>query len=384
MREAVNTLLPSEFIEKIYAGAFEEGEPWRSMLLDLAAALDARFTVMVLQRPSDGDSGTILCPNGVPEMETAWRERFFVDDPFLDLPLNQVVTLVDDIPSSQLMATEFYLQVMRPSGILDMLGVDLQEPDGVHARLRVVRTDTQGTFGRAEIEFLEAMRPHLRHSLRAYSKLVRLESERDLYRDLIGEMAVGTILLNRDRQVTQINAAAQRALDEADGLRIFRGHLETGIAATTGVLNRVIDAACDAPPGRPHSPQILRIEQPSGRGHLGLMVRCMPETRPSDDPTRSRVAVCIGARRPGTQAPAILLQDVFGLTQAEARVAALIAQGAALDEAALALNVSRNTIRTHLRGIYAKCGVDRQPALVTLLLETASALWPSQYAIEVE
>ncbi|MBW2243976.1 MAG: helix-turn-helix transcriptional regulator [Deltaproteobacteria bacterium] len=380
----MNTFLPSEFIEKIYTGAFEEGEPWRDMLLDLAVALDARFTVMVLQRPSDGDGGTLLCPNGIPEVEEAWRERFFVDDPFLDLPLDQVVTLVEDIPESELMATEFYLRVMRPSGILDMLGVDLQEPDGVYARLRAVRTDAQGVFGRSEIEFLEAMRPHLRHSLRAYSRLVRLESERDLYRDMVGEMAIGTILLNSERQVTQINAAARRVLDEADGLRIVRGRFETGATATTGALNRLIDAACEAAAGRPHAPQILRIERPSGGGHLGLMVRRMPETRPSDDPTRSRVAVCIGARRPGTPASAVLLQDVFGLTQAEARVAALIAQGMALPDAALALNVSRNTIRTHLRAIYAKCGVDRQAALVTLLLETASALWPSQYAVEVE
>lgn len=61
-------------------------------------------------------------------------------------------------------------------------------------------------------------------------------------------------------------------------------------------------------------------------------------------------------------------EAIFGLSEAQLKLAALIVSGVSLTAAADELGVSINTARTHLTRIYDKTGVNSQTALVRLLL----------------
>jgi DNA-binding CsgD family transcriptional regulator len=65
--------------------------------------------------------------------------------------------------------------------------------------------------------------------------------------------------------------------------------------------------------------------------------------------------------------PVELIQSLFDLTPAEAKVARGLAAGDTLEEIATANNLSRNTIRSQLRGALEKTGSRRQAELVALL-----------------
>lgn len=65
---------------------------------------------------------------------------------------------------------------------------------------------------------------------------------------------------------------------------------------------------------------------------------------------------------------------VFGLSPAQKQLAAHIAEGRSLPDIAEAMKITVNTARTHLDRIYEKVGVRTQPALVRVLLSTASPL----------
>jgi DNA-binding CsgD family transcriptional regulator len=58
---------------------------------------------------------------------------------------------------------------------------------------------------------------------------------------------------------------------------------------------------------------------------------------------------------------------LFGLTQAEARLAGLLAVGISLDDASQRLSISKHTVRTHLKAIFAKTQTHRQGELIALL-----------------
>jgi DNA-binding CsgD family transcriptional regulator len=68
------------------------------------------------------------------------------------------------------------------------------------------------------------------------------------------------------------------------------------------------------------------------------------------------------------------LADMFSLTPAEAKLAALIANGLSLDEAAAELQISRYTAKAQLRAIFSKTGVGQQSHLVHLLLKSISSI----------
>ena len=62
------------------------------------------------------------------------------------------------------------------------------------------------------------------------------------------------------------------------------------------------------------------------------------------------------------------LLQLYGLTRAESRLAAKIAEGRSLDEAAAVLNITTQTARSYLKCILRKTGTKRQVELVRLLL----------------
>jgi DNA-binding CsgD family transcriptional regulator len=68
------------------------------------------------------------------------------------------------------------------------------------------------------------------------------------------------------------------------------------------------------------------------------------------------------------QAPPVeLVQSLFDLTPAEARVARSIACGRTAEDIAEDGGVSLNTVRTHVRGVLEKTGCNRQAEVVALL-----------------
>jgi DNA-binding CsgD family transcriptional regulator len=62
-----------------------------------------------------------------------------------------------------------------------------------------------------------------------------------------------------------------------------------------------------------------------------------------------------------------LLQALFDLTPAESRVASLLVDGSSVDAITKSQGVSANTVRTQLKAVFAKTGVERQSELVSLL-----------------
>jgi DNA-binding CsgD family transcriptional regulator len=65
--------------------------------------------------------------------------------------------------------------------------------------------------------------------------------------------------------------------------------------------------------------------------------------------------------------PMSWIMDGYGLTQAEAKVALAASSGLGVPETASRLGVSPNTIKTHLRRVFAKTGTSRQTELVRLM-----------------
>jgi DNA-binding CsgD family transcriptional regulator len=69
----------------------------------------------------------------------------------------------------------------------------------------------------------------------------------------------------------------------------------------------------------------------------------------------------------GAVPTAEVIQGLFDLTPAEARVARGIGATQTIDDLAAAMNVSRETIRTQLKAVLGKTGLSRQQDLVGLL-----------------
>ena len=62
-----------------------------------------------------------------------------------------------------------------------------------------------------------------------------------------------------------------------------------------------------------------------------------------------------------------MLRDLYGLTAAQAAVTAYLFEGQSVEQTAEQLGLSVNTVRSHLKCIFTKCGVHSQTELLHLL-----------------
>ncbi len=79
------------------------------------------------------------------------------------------------------------------------------------------------------------------------------------------------------------------------------------------------------------------------------------------------------------ETPAALLQQLYGLTPAEARLAEAMAGGGPLKAAAERFGVTLGTVRIQLKAVFAKTGTRSQADLVRLLLSGPAVLSASAF-----
>jgi len=107
---------------------------------------------------------------------------------------------------------------------------------------------------------------------------------------------------------------------------------------------------------------------PIRNGEKVAVLHCLPLKGRSRDVFEADGIALILARPDNRMVPtADLLRLLFDLTPAEARLARLLAEGKTVAEAARECGIQPNTVRAHLKAIYAKTGFARQSDLAIAL-----------------
>lgn len=375
-------------ISALYKGPLES-TPWQSFLPLLGKLMQALSVSLVLRPPADGDSGLILNyrrPSSGEQAKTeladpsawpisAYREHFFSLDPFIRLPLGEVVTLAELIPEQELLNSDYYQHYLEPVGVFHIIGTDTREPEGLIARLRVSRSKNEQPFSDKDKAFLSQLSPHLQQAVEIHARLSEIQSERNLYASAVDRLAVGTIILDEHGQILKTNELASQLLKHKDGISqqnnqlIFnQRELNTEFK---GLLEQVLGSSQDSKPGMA---QALRVARPSGSADLGLIVRPVPTSEWPEGQSSPTMAVFISDPEQQSDTSQVVITRLFGFTPAEAALTMQLARGLSLADASTQLNISQHTARAQLKTIFAKTGVSRQAELVRLVVKSVANL----------
>jgi DNA-binding CsgD family transcriptional regulator len=376
-------------VRLIYQGAVEQ-QPWHTTLPAMREAIDAHVVSLVLRPPSAGDPGIILnsvrpqhgAPTGTSPLAdpddwevTAYREQFFSLDPFINLPLDKIISLDDLMSDAELVASDYYQHYLQPVNLFRILGVDTGEPDGLLGRLRFSRRRDEPNFTSRDRELLTLLTPHLRQALAIYYRLNQMTSERDIYAGAVDQLSVATIILDEKGQLINTNSMASTLLKEGDALSLRgnRLHLE-GRNTDRKLQAALADVIAAQHAGETALVKALRVPRPGGRSALGLIVRPGSLTEGTESQAGPCAAVFISDPDQRDSASQQTLVELFGLTPAEANVAILLARGLSLAEVSATQNISPHTARAQLKSIFAKTGVSRQAELVRRVIKSVAVL----------
>lgn len=347
------------FIDAIYEAAVVP-EKWQTILDRLAELADAEGALLFAAGPGTPRWLSSAAIHGVVEKWT--QSKWFLDNPrgqrLVPIDEPRFLTDLDAMTMEEIDASSYYTELLRPGGLGWCVGTSIRSPAGDTLVFSIEKAHKKGPVPRSVAEQLDTLRPHLaRASLlsgrlgldRAKSTVATLE-----------EIGLPAAELTSNGYVVSANA----------------GFLACEPRIRIGAGNIVQFASAPA--------QSLLMEAISNASKSGRFGKSIPVRATNLAPafvmhvvplrgagldvfTGALSLVFITSIIPSTSPVPSLLQALFDLTPAEARTASQITEGKSIEQISSASGISPNTIRTHLKSVFQKTGVERQAELVSLL-----------------
>jgi DNA-binding CsgD family transcriptional regulator len=351
--------LAEEFVDRIYEAAAVP-ELWRGVLADFAHQIGLKDAILIAARGEnrrwiastdafDQFASDHFAFDGGPER----TRRLLAAQPL------GFITDLDVYSAEEIAQTPLYQDFIIPRGYGAAVATTVPVPSGDTIIVHAEGDHARGPVSPEVVALLDPLRPHF---ARAALLSARLELERahataqalevlglpgavlgrggrtlaanDLLADLMPD-----VVQDRPARLALANATADGMLADA----VARAEMMIG--ATVGSI-----------------PVSAREERPP------MIVHVLPIRGVAHDVFGSAVAMVIVTPVVPREVPtATVIQGLFDLTPAEARLAGIIASGSQPREAAMTLGIAEDTARTTLRRVFAKTGVGRQAELVALL-----------------
>ena len=244
----------------------------------------------------------------------------------------------------------------RPRGLGYSAGTIAQVPHGDMLCYSLERRWDDGPVPDAGLALLNHVRPHL---MRAATLAARLGFEKTRSAvDTLASLGFPAAAVTAQGRLLVHNALAA---EHGDVWTTGIGDLLLLHDRVSAQLFRLAMETIAGPGGT------RSIPVRGGDGAVRHVLHVVPIRRSAHDIFSSAAAVVVLTDAVDRSGSPALLQALFDLTAAEARLARQLAAGVSLEDFATASNRSLATVRNQLRSIFEKVGVTRQSELVRVL-----------------
>ncbi len=362
-------------IHSLYEAAFAPAR-WDEFLKELARELDGVLPTLFLH-DTRTHSGALALNVGYDEdMVRAYKEYYAERNMWLRsgadlLTAGCVRTSHMMCPRRTFLRSEWYSDYCRKLEISQGIGATILKETTGTANIAVFSDASRPEFGSEEIRLLQALMPHLKRALEVHSRLAEADLRRCELTEALDRVTVGIMLVDVGAHVLFMNRTARCLVEARDGLFIDGTGLRAAHPRETSALRALIGAASQTSARRSaHPGGSFRIARQTGLPTLEVTVSPVSVGQISSLRLTARAVAAVYVTDPAQipERPEATLVRLHGLTPAEAKVALLIARGRSGRQAAEALGVSYNTLKTHLKRLFAKTGTRSQAELMRLIV----------------
>jgi DNA-binding CsgD family transcriptional regulator len=254
----------------------------------------------------------------------------------------------------------YYWETARPAK-REWLATSFFLVEGRSWCLPVYRGGSRGPFTTEDARYLAEIGPHVGKFVGLAEKFAAFNEEAKV--STLERVNCAALVIDGRGRVKHANRFAQELI--GDGVVLVRGCPTASDPASNRRLQQLISSVLVVGPTKNVScaPTVIdRDEAP------WLWVEAMPVTAFGSDLFSTGRAILLLTDLTSQPQPDIgLLRIAFGLTAAEARLAATLASGIGLTEAAASRGINRETARSQLKSVFAKTGTRRQAELTGLM-----------------
>ena len=315
----------------------------------------------------------VVAPNADPAFQLRYIEEHanlpnVLDDALTAAPGGSVYGDHGLVGEGALKRSRLWNDWMAPQDMYGGIGCKVLESGSSFWIFDTQRGRTQAAFETADAELLNVIVPHLARAV----EISRQFQSTQLLAATVSHLQFGVILVDASMRIKALNAAAEAILLHKESALLRKsGHLAVADAGSTVALQRLVAQACsirgDVIPGV-GGDVLLRGKRGGRDADLALSVGPLLNS-PHELPSVGRHAA-IFIREMSLDLPAGFMEQaraLFALSPKEARLAASLASGRTLKQAADDNRIQFSTARSYLETIFRKTGTRQQSHLVALL-----------------
>ncbi|MEZ5708304.1 MAG: hypothetical protein R3E02_02820 [Blastomonas sp.] len=345
-----------------------ETPPWSGFVAALRSHLGGNFANLIF-RPVGGDpASAVEVHDAVDPPAWLWDRYsdYFADHdpiPYFSMQPGRVYRYEELDGVAEIGRDEFREDFLRAAGFEHFLIFRVTEPEGCNIWVSVTRSPDMSDFSDAERALCARLARAMVPALACYSALLARETETRVYRRAADHLAFGVVTLDAHGKVIGIDDAARRRIDESGWLKISSGRL------------------CASEPRIDLASRISAMIE-SGKNeaiHLGdcdgIDLLFVPLAARADaGPRAIRLMLYLSGRRAPDRDMSRHIATLFGLSETQARLAMLLANGRPLVDAAAEIGITEQTARTYSKDIFSRTGTARQGELIQRILTSVAVL----------
>ncbi|KRR27143.1 helix-turn-helix transcriptional regulator [Bradyrhizobium retamae] len=334
---------------------------WPAVLGELSAAIGGNGGFLFGVR--DGYTSAVNSAEYDQLMPVFLRDGWSERDPNLPraIALNHAgfVTDYDLLSEEEIATNDVYCNFYRKHGLGYRAGTIIPMPSGDSIAIVMPRHQDHGPVPRDVVNLLDGLRPHLARASLAANRIgfERARAQADALQ-VLG--LPGAVLHGRGR------VFAANGLFEALVPSLFQDRIER--VTMTDVTADALLAEALGPRSLAGGRTVKSIPIAATADRVPMVLHVIPVRGDARDIFTQATALLVVTPVDRAVVPtAEVLQGLFDLTPAEARVARGIGQTVTIDALADATGVNRETVRSQLKAVLSKTGLSRQQELVSLL-----------------
>ena len=357
-------------LNAIYSAAAAP-KSWPNALDTIATSYNCAGTVLLLSR-AHGHWSSIVSPGLVAAArdydEWGWKLDFC-----MVRARERTITEPDAFFTDRRLATPeeisthpYFTKFRSLHGLGPFMAGQLLPDAGVFAALSLQGGANRPPFTDEEVESFGRLARHVERALMLTVKLLEAEALSETFAGLLSKLSCGILLLDANHDPVFTNEAARRMMGVLLPLRAANSAIR---APQRKLVEKAItDAVSCTGESNPVRPVLL----PGCRTGAAIALYIMPfgQSVPSalrESFIAAKVLILAIEHDPAQPADPLLIKNLLGLSQGEARLAALIGAGKSPREAAEQMGITEESARTVLKRVFLKTNTGKQSELATLL-----------------
>lgn len=352
---------------------------WPEVLGDICAFIGASQANLFAQDIESRQPFLTYSWNTDPHYTRLYLEKYYKLNPMFPagsfMEVGRVHSPSDLVLEDELQQSRFYQEWVRPQGLIDALAVNLERTDTRSATFAVQISEGEGTLTDKMRARLEMLVPHIRKAVSIGQVIESHASRAAELTETLEVLNAAVFLADATGRIVFTNASGRTVLAQGTVARQAEGKLTLTDAKANQVLLDALSLSAKGDTALGVKGLAIPINAANGEPWTANVLPLTSGARRKNKASAAATAA-VFIRTAGLHTPSALekIAKTYRLTAGEIRVLHVLVEIGGVPATAEALGISETTVKTHLKNLFEKTGVNRQGDLIKLVASQSDQL----------